>query len=366
MITPRPEVAALHAYRPGRPVSLDPTLPLVNLAANENNFGPSPAVARALSAFTGWHRYPTMGGADLASEIARDVGLRADQVLFGTGSGNLLKCIAEAFVRPHDRVVVIHPTFSLYAQYARMMGADVIAVPGDGRQVDWNRWVDVVRDVKPRVAFLCSPNNPTGDLADAGVVRETLAALPDDALLVADEAYVHFAQAAPDLLAYVRQGAPVAVVRTFSKAYGLAALRLGWMAAPEPVVSAVGRVREPFPVSSVTLEAARAAWNDKDHLAWVIRAVQDGRARLAAALSGRGWWVNPQAQGNFVWAKPPEDLDATRLVLQLREAGILIRDGSGFGAPGFVRISVGRPDEITRLLQALDGDLAPKEGPTAV
>lgn len=366
MITPRPEVAALHPYRPGRPVSLDPTVPLVNLAANENNFGPSPAVAEALKAFTGWHRYPAMGGADLVSDLARDVGLSPDQVLLGTGSGNLLKCIAEAFLRPHDRVVVAHPTFSLYAQYARMMGAEVVAVPGDGRTVDWHRWVTVVRDARPRLAFLCSPNNPTGDLAGLEVVSETLHALPDDALLVADEAYVHFADGAPDLLAHVRAGSPVAVVRTFSKAYGLAALRLGWMAAPELVVAAVGRVREPFPVSAVTLEAARAAWNDTAHLARVVRAVQDGRARLAQGLTERGWWVNSGAQGNFVWAKPPAAVDATQLVLRLREEGILIRDGNGFGAPGFVRISVGRPEEIARFLHALDGDAAAKEGPSRI
>ncbi len=350
MPEPRPELAALGAYRPGRPEGTAGAT-LVNLAANENPWGPSPGVARRLLSLA-LHRYPDMAGEQLLAQLADDWQLGPDELLLGTGSGHLIKCLAEAYVRPGDPVVVCDPTFSLYRADAQLMGGRVAALPGSGHSVDFSGLASFVRRTAPRLVFACSPNNPTGDALDAAQVDALCDALPAGSLAVIDEAYVHFAESPADTLGYVRRGAPIAVLRTFSKAYGLAGMRLGVLAAPPGVIADVRRVREPFPASVPALAAAEAAAADKDHLARVIADTRAGRGDLMRELGARGFDVHP-GHGNFVWARVP-GASAEGLVLALRREGVLVRDGAGFGVPSHVRVSVGTPAEIAALVQALD------------
>ena len=214
MIKPRPELAALPPYRPGRPPGLEGG-DFVNLAANENAFGPSPAAVRALAGLA-LHRYPDMDGPLLLSQLARTWQVPADGIVLGTGSGHLIKCLAEAFIRPGDLVLTARPTFSLYATAAALLGGRVEQLPGDGHQVDFQAFAALAARLRPRLVFACSPNNPTGDALDGETLAELLTALPADGLLVLDEAYVHFAEEPPDAAALVRAGAPIAVLRTFS------------------------------------------------------------------------------------------------------------------------------------------------------
>ena len=350
MITPRPELSALPAYRPGRPAGLEDEA-LTNLAANENAWGPSPAAAASLAAVA-LHRYPDMDGPHLLRSLAAAWELREDELVLGTGSGHLIKCLAEAFIRPGDLAITVHPTFSLYASSVALMGGRVSHLPGDGHQVDFRRLPELAGRLGPRLVFACSPNNPTGDTLDEATLDAMLAALPQDGLLVVDEAYVHFARRPPDALARVRQGERIAVLRTFSKAYGLAALRLGALLAPAAVVGAVRQVREPFPASALAIAAAGAAVLDTAHLERVCRDVASGRRELADALGARGFRVH-RGEGNFVWAAVPQG-SATDLTLNLRRQGVLIRDGTGFGAPRHVRVTVGTTPEREALCRALD------------
>lgn len=351
MIEPRPELAALPQYLPGRPEGLAQAASFVNLAANENAWGPSPRALEGMSALA-VHRYPDMAGLELQASLCDQWQLRAEEVLFGTGSGHLIKCLAEAYVRPHDAVVVVDPTFSLYRSDALLMGGRVEALPGNGHSVDFSALPEFVRRVEPRLVFACSPNNPTGDALDETTFGALVDALPRHALLVVDEAYVHFADNPADALGHVRRGGPVAVLRTFSKAYGLAGFRLGVLLAPAEVVEVVRRVREPFPASSAAMAAAAGALADTDHLDRVRTAVRRGRQRLADGLSTRGFAVHP-AQGNFLWAGVPGST-GTELVHALRAEGVLIRDGAGFGVPTHVRITVGTDAELDALFSALD------------
>ncbi len=350
MITPRPELSALPPYRPGRPAGLEAEA-LVNLAANENAWGPSPA-ARASLAAVALHRYPDMDGPHLLRSLEAAWGLRAGELVLGTGSGHLIKCLAEAFVRPGDLAVTVHPTFSLYANSVALMGGQVSSLPGDGHTVRFEELPELVGRLAPRLVFACSPNNPTGDTLDEATLDALLAVLPEDGLLVLDEAYVHFARRPPDAIERVRQGQRIAVLRTFSKAYGLAALRLGALLAPAAVVEAVRQVREPFPASSVAIVAAEAAVRDTSYLERVREDVASGREELGAALVARGFRVH-RGEGNFVWAEVPQG-SAAELTAALRRQGVLIRDGSSFGAPSHVRVSVGTTPEREALCLALD------------
>lgn len=352
MIEPRPEVLVLPPYRPGRPEGLPPSSPMVNLAANENAWGPSSAAAERMADVV-LQRYPDMAGQALLQRLSRSWGLCAQQVVLGTGSGHLIKLLAEAYLRPGDRVVTTFPTFSLYASDSRLMGAEVRALPGDGHGVDFSRLPQFVREAQPRLVFACSPNNPTGDRMDAQTLAALLDAIAPDGLLVLDEAYVHFASDAPDALAHVRAGSPIAVLRTFSKVYGLAALRLGALAAPAEVASAVSRVREPFPASATALAAAEAAVDDAAHVADVVARTRRGRDTLTDGLGARGFPVRP-SHGNFVWAQVPGHLPADGLVSLLRQEGVLVRSGSAFGATSHIRVSVGTPAEVDRFFDALD------------
>ncbi len=352
MIEPRECVRDLPAYRPGRPSGLADEA-LLNLAANENAWGPSPAVQAAWREMGDLARYPDMAGDYLKTRLQAVWRVRADQILLGTGSGHLIKCLAETYLRPGDTMVDVFPTFSLYAQGARLMGAGRAPLPGDGHAVDFAALPDWIRAHRPRLVFLGSPNNPTGDLVGEDVMRAILEAAGGDALVVVDEAYVDFAEAAPDLMRWVADRSNLALLRTFSKAYGLAGLRVGALVAHPTVVEAVGRVREPFPVSGPALVMGAAALEDDAYQRRVTTAVQAGRRRLTTALGQRGWRVNA-SQANFVWAVPPAPRDAAAVSAALRARGILIRHGESFGAADHLRITIGTPSEEDRLLGALD------------
>ena len=351
MIEPRPEVARLPVYRPGRPGDVRAEA-VQNLAANESAWGPSPAAAEAWRQWDGGATYPDMAGAILKEALQAQWGVPPPAMLLGTGSGHLIKCLAETYLRPGDVVATVHPTFSLYAQGASLMGAAVAAMPGGGHHVNWAALPDWVAGHHPRLVFLCTPNNPTGDLAPSDVLREVLAALGDDGLLVLDEAYRDFALPEPETARLLAAHDNVVLLRTLSKAYGLAGLRVGALLAAPAVADAVGRVREPFPVSAPALLMGRAAVRDEPYRRQVVAAVHVGRRRLEQALAARAWLVNP-SQANFAWAAPPGG-NAEAWLAELSARGILVRWGGSFGVPDHLRITVGTPEQERLLLAALD------------
>ncbi len=356
LIEPRPEILSLPPYHPGRPTGVTPA---INLAANENAWGPSPRVATAwqsLMSSEAVARYPDMEGLVLKETLGRVWGVPAETLLLGTGSGHLIKCLTETYLRPGDGVVTVFPTFSLYRQNAEMMGGRLSWLPGDGHHVDFSKLPAVVEKAKPRMVFLCSPNNPTGDLAPPRVIEEILSVLGTDGLLVVDEAYADFATTRPELMGTIAEKRSLAVLRTLSKAYGLAGLRVGALVADPAVIEAVSRVREPFPVSAPALAMGAAAISDEEYRSEVVARVVQGRQRLERELSERGWNVN-RGEANFVWTAPGSAGAAGRLKAELAARGILVRHGESFGAPDHLRVTVGTATEIDTFLSVLDSIL---------
>ncbi|MCS7234883.1 MAG: histidinol-phosphate transaminase [Armatimonadota bacterium] len=324
----------------------------VLLASNENPLGPSPLALEALErARLGWARYPEDDCADLRQALADRLGVPPACVAVGAGSTALLKLLAEAYLDRHRLLVCAWPSFPYYPVVAQLQEARTVSVPLDGQgRHDLPRMAD--HAAAASVVVVCNPNNPTGTYVSKAELEAFLDRLPDQVLVVVDEAYGEFARAAaadyPDGVRWVREGRRVAVLRTFSKVYGLAGLRVGYLVAPAEVVEAVRRVQEPFQVSSPAQAAALAALEDSEHVARTLQVVAEGRQRLHQLARQLGLGTYPSV-ANFVWMdvrRPAEQLAA-----QLMRHGVLVRPGP----PGttWVRVSVGTPEEIGRFEDAL-------------
>jgi len=355
----RPVLRGVPAYVSGRhePSPRGGQEPAVHLASNENPLGPSPRALQALQrAAADWARYPDDGCAALRQALAERLGVGPEWVLVGAGSTALLKLLAEAYLDPGQRVVYAWPTFPMYRVLARLQGAAEVTVPLDGQgRHDLRGMAEAAAGA--RLVMVCNPNNPTGTYVSEAELQAFLDRLPSDALVVVDEAYGEFARDAapdyPDAVRWVREGRRVAVLRTFSKVYGLAGLRVGYLVAPPPVVEAVERVQEPFQVSAPAQQAALAALEDDAHVARTLRLVAEGRDRLQRAAARLGLRTLPSV-ANFVWldtARP-----AGTVAAELLRRGVRVRPGPE-GAT-WVRVSVGTAEQLARFEAALEQALA--------
>ncbi|MDR7416792.1 MAG: histidinol-phosphate transaminase [Armatimonadota bacterium] len=324
----------------------------VKLASNENPLGPSPRALEALvAAGNVLGRYPDDEGWELRRALAQRLRIPVEWVEVGAGSSALLKLLAEAYLDPGNSVVYPWPTFPLYAVFARMQGAQEVAVPLDeGGRPDLRRLLEAGKDA--RMVILCNPNNPTGTYVSEPELREFLERVPEGALVVLDEAYGEFARDAatdyPDGVRWVREGRRIAVLRTFSKMYGLAGLRVGYLVAPPEILEAVRRVREPFQVSAAAQTAALAALEDEEHVARTLAVVAAGRRfleELAADLGLRFY----RSVANFVWLDV--GIPARRVAEALLQQGVLVRPGPGDAT--WIRVTVGTPQELDRFGRAL-------------
>lgn len=356
-----PHLEGVRAYVPGKPIQeLERELGIrdaVKLASNENPLGPSPAAVSAVrEAASGVHRYPDNHAHALRTALARRHGVALDEIVLGAGSNEIIDLLCRTFGGAH--AVIGRPSFVSYALCLRLSNVAFTEVPLRG-EFAWD--VDaLLAAVRPetRLVFIDHPNNPTGVYVPASELARWLAALPDHVVPVLDEAYVHYADA-PDFtsaLALRDRAANLVVLRTFSKAYGLAALRVGYAVAPNALAGYLERVRLPFNVGGVGQAAACAALGDAAHLERTVVLNRSERARLATALAECGFRVAP-SQANFLCTLPPGNMDAATLYDALLRRGVIVRP---LGAPleRWLRISVGLPDENTRLLDALR-DLVP-------
>lgn len=328
----------------------------VKLASNENPLGPSPLAVEALrAAAADVHRYPEDDPWALREALAEYLAVPAGWVAVGAGSSALLKLLAEAYLSPTDAVAYAWPSFILYPVVARLQEARELVVPlGPDGRYDLDALARAADGA--RLVVVCNPNNPTGTYVCGHELERFLDKVPEDTLVVLDEAYAEFARHAapdyPDGVRWVRDGRRVAVLRSFSKVYGLAGLRVGYMVAPPEVVEAVARVREPFQVSAPAQAAALAALRDRHHVARTLEVVAQGRSRLRSLTERLGVRSYPSV-ANFVWmdtGRPAEEV-ATALL----ERGVIVRPGP----PGstWLRVSVGIPEDLDRLEDALAGVL---------
>ena len=329
---------------------------VVKLASNENPFGASPAVAASLAAGLGSVAlYPDPHCTALRAAIGERLAVAPDRLVFGNGSEDLVGIACRAFLDPGDRVVLSSPTFSIYADFATVMGAAVFDVP---RRADLSLDVEAVcRALTPetRLLFLCNPNNPTGTMVGRADFAAICRAAGPGTLIVADEAYYEYARAEadyPDSLALLPGvAAPWLVLRTFSKAYGLAGLRVGYGIASSPEVARqVDMVRTAFNVNHLAQAAALAAWGDSVHVEKTVAHNAAERARVAAALRQAG--LAPAASvANFLFVDVGRN--AREVAERLLAEGVIVKPWAGAFAR-FIRVSIGTATETDRFLAALD------------
>ena len=351
-------VSSLKAYVPGRSieeVAAEYGLSeVVKLASNENALGPTPGAIDAIrGALDGLHRYPDGGAKALAARLAQKLGVSPACVFMGNGGDDVLSVLSRTFLDEGDEVVIPRPTFSPYAHVSRVMGAKVVFSPLREMRIDLD---DVFTRFSGRtkIVFLCSPNNPTGGILAEGELVSFLEKLPEGLLVLLDEAYGDFADdpAYPDSVSLIERF-PLVVLRSFSKIYGLAGLRVGFAVSREGVVGYMNRVREPFNVNQLAQAAALAALDDDDYKERAVALVREGREALYAAFGGMGLEF-VESQANFIFVRVG-DGDAAMDAL-MRE-GVIVRPGSAFGHPEWIRVTVGLPEENERFLSKLKGFL---------
>ncbi|MGY1748131.1 histidinol-phosphate transaminase [Modestobacter sp. SYSU DS0511] len=364
MVSARPAVAAMPAYRPGRnPADLAREIGVpraVKLASNEVAFPPLPAVVEAIAATAGeTNRYPDNGATVLTAALAERYGVSPGQVATGCGAVTLLQQLAQAYNDPGTGIAFAWRSFEMYPLLAQVAGArtqQVPLVPGaPGGAADTHdlEALAAVVDERTRLVFVCNPNNPTGTAVRRAELERFLDAVPETALVVVDEAYREFVTdpGVPDGVELMRGRPNVAVLRTFSKAWGLAGLRVGYLLAEDPAVAdAVRRTHVPFSVSSLAQAAAVAALASEGEVRQRCAAVVAERDRLTAALRERGLPV-ADSQANFVWLPLGERTAEVAAALEAR--AVITRPFPGEG----LRVTVGTAEEDDVLLGALDAVL---------
>src|ERR687896_532525 len=315
---------------------------IVKLASNEGAFGPLPAAVAAFEAGVGeLNRYPDGGGVRLRETLAERHDLPAAQVVLGNGADELIRLCAVATL---DAGAFPWPSFPSYVAAAACSGAEPVQVPLAGRAFDLDALMAAARAAPTKLIYLANPNNPTGRLLDAAELRRFLAQLPAGVLCVLDEAYAEYAEPEPEGPRLLRDGAArLCVLRTFSKVYGLAALRVGYALASPDVADALDRVRPIFNVNQPAQEAALASLHEHEAVALRVQHARRARHFLERSLASAGLEPEP-SQANFVYADVPGG-DALGLADRLLREGYIVRALSGFGAPGAIRVTVGRDDE---------------------
>ena len=356
----RPELAELPAYVPGK------TVPgAIKLASNETVSGPLPSVRAAIERATdGINRYPDNGCADLKAALAKHLnsgrvgsagGWGPEHIAAGCGSVSLCQQLIQITATAGDEVLFGWRSFEIYPLQVRLAGATAVQVPLADHTFDLTAMLAAVTD-RTRLIFVCNPNNPTSTVVDPAALASFVEAVPSDILIAIDEAYVEYIRDGmqPDSIGLVRSYSNVVVLRTFSKAYGLAGLRVGYAVGDPQVITALNKVSVPFTTTNVSQAAAIASLQAADELLARTDAVVAERTRVSEALRGAGFTV-PSSQANFVWL--PLAMRTQDFVEQAADARIVVRP---YGADG-VRVTIGAPEENNALLEFAKGWISPGE-----
>ena len=355
----QPHIAAIVPYPPGKPMDeLEREYGVTNaikLASNENPWGPSPKAVAAISAMLGdLHRYPDGASHYLTAAVAHWVGAQPEEIVLGNGSNEVIEFLVKAFVAAGDAVITSHPSFLMYQKFVQVRGGENVVVPLRAMHHDLEAIAAAVTD-RTRLIFIDNPNNPTGTLIEPEAFDRFLHTLPESVIVVVDEAYIDFV--APDrridILESIRrsEGIPAVVaLRTFSKAFGLAGLRVGFGVMHRRVADLLHRVRQPFNINLVAQAGALAALKDVDHYEQTLRATREGMNWLHAELSALGCRPYPSHTNFFLIDVRG---DATRLFEAMLHKGVIVRSMKAYGYPDFIRITVGTAEENQRFIRAL-------------
>lgn len=352
-------VQGLMPYEPGKPIEelarelgLTPDR-IVKLASNENPLGPSPlALAAARDALGEMCRYPDGNGFELKARLSDYLDVRPEQLTLGKGSNDVLEIAARCFADERTEVIYSQHAFAVYPLVTRAIGAIGVEVPARNYGHDLDAMAAAVTG-RTGLIFVANPNNPTGTVAGAAAIEAFLKRIPPRVIVVLDEAYCEYMEDGDDVadgLALLRRYPNLIVTRTFSKAWGLAALRVGYSVSSAAIADILNRVRQPFNVDAVALAAATAVLDDDDYLRRSREVNTAGLRQLEAALADLGLdWV-PSA-GNFIAVHVGPGAGA--VYQGLLERGVIVRPIGGYGMPGHLRVSVGLEHENRRFIEAL-------------
>jgi histidinol-phosphate aminotransferase len=351
-----PWLTSLVPYQPGKPVEeVEREYGIrdsIKLASNENPLGPSPRAIEAMRGALGEvHRYPDGGGFYLKQKLGAKLGVGADQIALGNGSNEILELVARTFLRPGEDAVMSEQAFVVYASVVQAAAGIPRAVALRDFAHDLDGIAAAVRK-STRLVFLGNPNNPTGTIYRRAAFERLLERLPKDVVVVADDAYAEYVVDPdyPSTLRYLKPGRLLVTLRTFSKIYGLAGLRIGYGIGPAELVSALERIRQPFNVNALAQVAALAALDDDDHVERSRRENRDGMIFLEREFARLGLSYVP-SQANFVLVRVGNGGEVYERLLR---RGVIVRPVAGYGFPDHVRVTVGTERENRRFVDALE------------
>lgn len=346
----RAELEGIPTYKPGRPAATGGPV-AYKLSSNENPYPPLPGVMeRVTAAAANFNRYPDLACTALVGELSERFGVPASHLATGTGSVGVAQQLVQATAGPGDEVIYAWRSFEAYPIITQVSGATAVQVPltpGDVHDLD--AMADAIND-RTRLIFVCNPNNPTGTVVKRAELERFLDRVPSDVLVVLDEAYREFIRdpEVPDGVELYRKRPNVCVLRTFSKAYGLAGLRVGFAIAHEPVAEALRKTAVPFGVSQLAQEAAVASLRAEDALLGRVGSLVCERQRVVEGLRAQGWTV-PETQANFVWLRLGEH--TVPFAGACEQAGVVVRPFPGEG----VRVTIGENEANDIFLKAAEG-----------
>ena len=357
-----PSLASLPVYQPGRPIEEvarelgRPAADIIKLASNENPLGPSPAAVAAMErAIQSLHLYPDGNAFYLKRKLAEKLDVDPANLILGNGSNEIIEFIGHALMAPGTEVIASEYCFAVYPIVARLFGANLVTVPARDFGHDLPAMVRAITP-KTRVIFVANPNNPTGTLVSATDIPRLVHEVPPHVLLAMDEAYIEFLDEPCDLLPLIREGKVpnLLLMRTFSKIYGLAGLRLGYGIGHPDLIATLEKVRQPFNINALVQAGALAAIDDIEHVTRTRRNNTDGLNFFESAFRELKLRFVPSA-ANFVLVHVG---DGQRVFAELQKLGVIVRPMAGYQLPEWIRISIGTPAEIARCLTALRKALA--------
>ena len=355
--TAKPNLSGVKNYKPGKPIEeVEREYGIRNaikMASNENPLGPSPkAVAAMRQVLAKSHRYPDGGCFYLRRKLAKALSVSEESLVFGNGSDELLVFAVRAFVSPGDEIIIADPTFLIYEIAGQVENARIVKVPMKNFRYDLDTMQSHINS-RTKLIFVANPDNPVGTYIDDKKLFVFLKTVPKNVIVVLDEAYYEYARVRkdyPDTMKWISTFPNLIVTRTFSKAYGLAGLRVGYAVTREPVAAALNKVREPFNVNLLAQTAATAALDDKVHLKKSVTLANQGRKYLTGELVKLGFKC-VETVTNFILADARQDTSI--LYEDLLKQGVIVRPMSAWGLKTFIRVTIGTPAENRRFVDTL-------------
>ena len=352
-------VLTIQPYEPGKPIEEVarelgiPEPDIIKMASNENPLGPSPLGVQAIKECADRvNLYPDGGCYYLKNGLAEHLNVKPGNLIMGNGSNEILQIIADTFVKPDEEVIYAKQAFVVYTLATKVAGATAVTVPLRNYTHDLDAMADRITD-RTKVIFIANPNNPTGTMVTADQTDQFMKRVPEDALVVFDEAYYEYVERSdrPQTLDYVRDGRTVITLRTFSKIYGLAGLRIGYGISRPDIIEVMDKVRQPFNVSSVAQAAARASLRDRDHVAKSVKVNREGKEYLYGELRRIGLDFVP-SEANFILVHL--DRPGSEVMSQMLKERVIVRPMTGYEFPNSIRVTVGTLEQNRRLISSLE------------